>query len=232
MRHIESAFLSALILTLLAGAASAHEHWVDVASFYPAVGETVDVYVRSGHHFPQSEQVLEDKVVEGLRVWDGGESPRTIATVAHDKFRAGKLIVEHEGVHVLDLTLKRPRAKEPSFEAKTIVVVNRLKDDPARYGLGEGLELTPGEPVSSVAAGDTLSVRLTLDGEPLAGSLQVVPEKGRTRFIRTEPGKPALIPLRTAGRYLVTAQVGGRGASLVFDVLEKGLPAEREEITQ
>ena len=225
-------FLSAMLLLLLVGAASAHEHWVDVTSFYPAVGETLEVYVCSGHHFPESDLALKDKVVEGLRVWTGEDDAGILNSVVREKMRAAKITIAGDGVHVIDLTLKRPGAKAPSYEAKAIVAVDSLADDPARYALGQGLELTPGEAVSTVRAGDTLSVRLTLEGAPLGGSLQVVPEDGRTCFIRTEPDKPGLIPIRTSGRYLVSAQVGARGTSLVFEVLEDRSPAKEEEGTK
>jgi hypothetical protein len=215
----------ALILALLAEGACAHDHWVDVASFYPGIGDTLEVFICSGHHFPESGQALEDKVVEGLRVWSSDEAPVLVESVVGEKRRTAMFEIQAEGVHVFDLTLKRPRAKAPSYEGKAIVVVNRLKDDPARYALGEGLELVPLEALSSVTVGDTLSIRLTLDGKPVAGSLQVVPENGRTTFVRTEEDDPGLIPVRTAGRYLVSAQVGARGASLVLDVPRQEAPA-------
>jgi hypothetical protein len=219
--------LSAVVL--LAVDAPAHEHWVDVISFYPDLGETLEVTVCSGHDFPKSSYLLEDRVVDGLRVWNASLAPRLLQSVAREKSRTAALPVEDDGVYVLKLTLKRPRAKEPNFEAKAIVVVNPLKDDPDRYALGEGLELVPHEALSAVRPGDTLSVSLVLESEALDGSLEVIPETGRSSFVRTHAERPGLIPIRKPGRYLVSAQVGGRGCSLVFDVLLQEVTEETEE---
>ncbi|MFH1313685.1 MAG: DUF4198 domain-containing protein [Candidatus Eisenbacteria bacterium] len=220
MRQLKLLFMLVLIIGL-AERAAAHEHWVDVSSFYPDRGETLEVYICSGHHFPEGDHVLEDKVVEGLRMWTAGKTPRLIESVVDEKFRTAEIALEHEGVHIVGFTLKRPKAKKPSFEAKAIVVANPLKDDPGRYGLGEGLELVPLEAVSAIRPGDTLSVSLALDGNSIGAPLQVIPENGRTHYARTDVDAPAPIPIRTCGRYLVMAQVEGRGASLVFEVREQ-----------
>jgi len=135
-----------------------------------------------------------------------------------EKKRAGRLAVDGEGIYVLGMVLKRPRAKEPAFEAKCLIVVNRAGDDAARYRVGTGLELVPGAPVSELRAGDDLPVLLLMDGTPISGSLTVVPADGRTAYVKAEPDRPAPVPIRKSGKYLITAEVGGRACSLVFGV--------------
>ena len=210
----------AALLCLCASTASAHEHWIDVDNFYPDTQTSACVRLCSGHYFPKSSFALNDKVLVGVTVHgpDGKAAGVTIAE--EEKQRTGILVLASEGVHVVSFSLRRPRAREPSYEGKALLVVGNKGDDTSRYALGIGLELIPGKPVSELTPGDELPVSLRLNGEPLSGALSVSAEGGKTSSLRTEPDRPASLRLRKAGRYLVTASHGGRGCSLVFMVKE------------
>lgn len=226
MRHMVFAILTAMIMT--AGSITffparilGHEHWIDLKTFYPEVGETLEVYVSSGHYFPKSEHALKDDVIDRLRLLRSGADPVFLESAARKDSRLATLAASHEGVHIVHLRLKRPRAKQPNFEAKAIFVTDASKDDPKEYAVGEGLEMIPQTAISLLSPGGKLSILLVLDGEPIAGSLEIVPEKGKSAFLSTSPDSPAIIPIRTAGKYLVTAHAGGRGCSLVFEIREE-----------
>jgi len=212
-------------LALLAGApAGAHDSWIDVSDGYPEPGDTLLVYVCSGHYFPKSETAVKDNVVHRLESRVSGNEPVPIRTVSKNTRRTGALVVKTDGVYVLELTLKRPKAKTPAFEARTLVVVNREADDPGEYSRGEGLELFPGSAVSGLKVGDDLPLWLALDGERMAGSLTVTPENGKAAYLKAAPTEPAVLRIRSFGKYLVTARVKGRGCSLVFEVFGSEAP--------
>jgi len=198
----------------------AHEHWIDADCFYPGAGGTVTIHVCSGHYFPKSSFALKDKVLEGVMVQGAGGKAIAVTTAEEEKRRTGILTLASGGVHVVSFSLKRPRAKEPSYEGRALLVVGSKTDDTSRYAMGIGLELIPEKPVSELMPGDALPVSLRLNGEPLSGSLSVSAAGGKTSSLRTEPNRPASIRLRKAGRYLVTASHEGRGCSLVFMVRE------------
>lgn len=200
------------------GDAQAHEHWVDVSDFYPSKGDTVAVHVCSGHYFPKSAIVLKDKVLEGFHLWGPEQEPVDVETVAGEKRRSGVVVIEGEGVHVLEFSLRRPRAPEPSFEAKSLVVVNAEKDHWAGYGLGRGLELIPEKAISGLKVGDQLPIFVALDGKRVGASLEVLVEKGKASFLKSKSDHSAIVRIRKTGRYLVMASVRGRGCSLVFEV--------------
>ena len=206
-------------LTLLASApVCAHDSWIDVSDGYPEPGDTLQVHVCSGHYFPKSETAVKDNVIDRFEARLSGNEPVPIRTVSKNKRRAGVLVVKTDGVYVLELTLKRPKATTPAFEARTLVVVNPEADNPGAYVRGEGLELFPGSAVSDLKVGDDLPLWLALDGERIAGSLTVTPENGRTAYLKAAPAEPAVLRIRSFGKYLVTATVKGRGCSLVFVV--------------
>ena len=121
---------------------------------------------------------------------------------------------------MVGFTLKRPQARLPTYEAKAILVVGS-QDDESKYARGQGLELVPEKPLSELKPGDELPVSLMLDGKRIANPITAQPEKGKQVFLRCREDQPALVRLTGSGRYLVYANVKGRGCSLVFYVQDK-----------
>ena len=205
-------------MLVLVSHAHAHEHWIDLDRFYPGAGETVRVYVRSGHYFPKSALQLSEKVMQGVILRTPEGQTLEVETAAADKEWLGTLSPKEPGVYVLAFALKRSRAPEPNYEGKAILVAGPGGDLPDNYALGHGLELILGKRVSELKPGDELPISLALDGVSIEGELAIVPEKGKSSVARTSADQPAVVKLRDAGRYLVSASVKGRGCSLVFHV--------------
>jgi len=191
---------------------------VEVDSFYPEAGETAKVHVRSGHYFPKSVLTLSKKVMQGVVLRTPDKRTLSVDIIPGDREWTGAISRQTKGVHVVTFSLKRARADKPQYEGKTILVVGDGPDLPADYAVGSGLELVPAKSVSDLNPGDELPVLLVLDGAAVGGSVEVTPENGRAVFVKTEPGRPAVVTVRNAGRYLVTAGLKGRGCSLVFQV--------------
>ena len=210
----------AALLCVCAPIAPAHEHWLDADCFYPEAGQTVTVHVCSGHYFPKSSFALTDKVLERVTRRSPGNETAAVETVTGKKQRTGVLALTAEGTYILDFSLKRPRAREPSYEGKAILVVGDRSDHTNRYATGAGLELVPEMPISALRQGDELPVSVRLDGKRVSASVSVTAEGGKTSRLTAGPDRPASLRLRKAGRYLVTAGHGGRGCSLVFRVEE------------
>ena len=215
-----------LVMLVLVGNTHAHEHWIDLDSFYPAAGEMTAVYVRSGHYFPKGTLKLSEKVMQGAVAQTPDGQTLAVEIVAAEKEWSGTLSAEEQGVYVIAFSLKRPRAPKPNYEAKAILVAGTGGDSPERYALGTGLELIPGRPVSELRPGDELPIWLAMDGVRMEGELAAVPENGKSSVTKVSPDQPAVVKLRDAGRYLVSASAKGRGCSLVFHVRE---PDEKSE---
>ena len=211
-----------LALLVGAGGASAHQHWTDFTTLYPTPGETDSLYVRSGHNFPKTTLKVSEKVMQGVTVRTPDGQTLAVDVDAAKKQWLGALRPAGLGVYLVTFTLKRARAPKPSYEAKTILVAGAEDDAPEKYGLGSGLELIPGRVVSGLRPGDELPISLVLDGVPVGGELEVVPEDGKAVYPKTSPEQPAMFIVKTPGRYLVTGSIKGRGCSLVFQVREAG----------
>ena len=217
-----------LLLSLLAcvSSAHAHQHWIDLDSFYPSPGEADGVYVRGGHYFPKTTLKPSEKVMQGVAVRTPDGETVAVETEAAKKEWLGAFSPRAQGVHLITFVLKPARAPKPKYEAKAILVAGPGSDTAGDYTLGTGLELIPGKAVSELKPGDELPVSLALDGVATAGELEVVPENGKSVVTKVSAEQPVLVNLREAGRYLVTASIKGRGCSLVFYVRESGETSE------
>jgi len=208
------------VLTL--GVARAHQHWIDLDTFAAAQGADVGVRICSGHYFPKSALMLKGNVLKSVELLSPGGACATVPTTPAEKSRSGTLKPCKGGVHIVRLTLQRPRAPQPSYEAKTLLLTEGAHDDPASYKVGRGLELVPGKAVSQLARGDELPLFALLDGKRVAAALEVLVEGGRGAFLKTTAEQPALLRIGRTGRCLVTTSIKGRGCSLVFMVPSAG----------
>ncbi|HSG28104.1 MAG TPA: DUF4198 domain-containing protein [Candidatus Krumholzibacterium sp.] len=204
-------------LTLATGGAAAHEHWLELSSFYPETGATVKVEVCSGHDYPGSIFAVKDGITGPLTATGPGGTSSSTGTVASGKSRTASVETAQDGVWLMNLELKRPGMEFPAYEIKAILVTGSGPDDPASYALGKGLEIVPLGAISQAVKGEEIGFKVLLDGEPVGSELTVIPEKGRTAWYKTAPGEPASVPMGDRGRYLITTSVSGRGCSLVFD---------------
>lgn len=202
----------------LPAVARAHEHWLDISSFFPAKGSEVEVTVCSGHDYPGSVFALKDEVTGTLTVSCPDGNDLSLETARGEKSRSVKFAPVAAGVYLLHLELKRPKMERPAYEMKAVMITGVEKDDPSLYSCGEGLEIVPLEAISRLSAGEDLKVRVLMDGEAVASELEVIPAKGRTGWYKASPGEPAVIRVGSSGRYLITTNISGRGCSLVFEI--------------
>lgn len=225
VQSLVSALLGLFLVAWPANTVRAHEHWIDVDDFRPATPTNVTINICSGHYFPRSSFALQDKVLQDVELFAADGTTTSVQTTVLGKQRTGSVRLESEGVSLLRFTLKRPRAKAPSYEGKTILVTENGPDQIARYAVGHGLELLPLQPVTGMRPGDALPLVLLLDRQRVAGSLEASVEGGKSSFLKTEVDKPAMLRLAKPGRYLVTAHAKGRGCSLIFRIAKPGKEA-------
>jgi hypothetical protein len=198
-----------------------HDFWIAVDPPAPAVGSTGRVIVAGGHYFPRSSIQLADRLVGSFTVASPGGATATVATVFSGEAREGRLALPGVGAHVFRLAIKKPQADDAEAWATAIVhTAGAGPDDPARYRTGSGLEVVPLLGLDGAKPGDSVSLGVFRDGQPMTAKLTVTPEKGRTAWLDAEPATPARLELKTAGWYLVTATAGGRTATLTFHIRE------------
>ncbi|MBN2185420.1 MAG: DUF4198 domain-containing protein [Candidatus Krumholzibacteriota bacterium] len=211
-----------VVAAVVPGSAAAHEHWFVLDEFYPAEGDTTAFSICTGHNFPSSSMALKDNVIDrSYYIRPGPGKAEVLESVIGERSRTGVFIPEAPGVHILVFVLKRPKAEEPSFEAKAITVAGGGTDDSERYIIGRGLEIVPAVPVTALRKGSDLEVSMILDGAPVEGEIVLTSKNGKSIYRRTGIGDPAVLPLTCSGICMISGSYGGRECSLVFSVPDK-----------
>lgn len=201
----------------VSASARAHEHWIDLESFYPVKGEKTKIFICSGHYFPKSSFALSERLLH-TQVIKPDKEIIVYKTMEEKNRRVGEVVFESTGTYIIRFFLKKPQLKEPLCWANSIAIVEAENDDTTFYSLGDGLEIVPQKKISGLRKGDRLPLILLYNGKQVSSTLSISPEVGKSYFMRTEKGRPALIKIKHEGRYLIRANYKGKGCSLTFYV--------------
>ena len=206
---------AALICLLLPAAVCAHDNWITASDYFPEPGEEIILYIGNGHNFPVSDTAIPERFVGAILVTapDGSTKRAAVSTDPENNRLVSSFTAAAQGAYIVSYSVKRPGMEEPLAVGAAAVISG---EDSGRYARGEGLEISPLRKLSGLRAGDKLPLVLLLDGERIAGVLNVTPEKGRSYSMRTTAERPAEITIREAGHYLVATSRGGQAASFTF----------------
>ncbi len=178
----------ALAVLLAAPRAFAHMLWLNPSNQAPKVGETVDVGIGWGHTFPAGriDQEVKDDAIEEITALD--PDGQTVQLEQESKSNY-KLKVEKEGVYLVSARIKpvsfsltaegrkigdkkqvqnADKCTSFNMSAKALVVAgdgSKNLSTPTKLPL----ELVPLKNPASLKKGDVLPVKVTFNGEPLAG---------------------------------------------------------------
>lgn len=199
-----------IFLISLYSSGYSHEYWIDVENFYPTKGERIKVMACSGHRFPESSEVLSERVFDGIKVIDPSGSEHTYETSVDEKLmaRVAEVKVEDNGTYVITFALRRPPSRQQVYLAKSVVVVGNWSD--TRQTFGSGLEF--------VVERDFSQIRVLYNGAPIATTVSVSVDGEDNFYLRSD--RNGVIPLKitSSGKYLLTAYHKGTGVSLTFFV--------------
>ena len=201
--------------------ATAHDYWLDPGDFDLAVGSHAEILLCNGHSFPERSTDTHGYIIhETVVIKPGGDVlPLTVET--GDNGKSTKCVFETNGMHMVCLSMKGSKQKDPSYWVRALVFVG----DPARTDgtcqTGKGMEIVPGSGVSGLKVDDTLSLSVVYDGRRIRALVTITREDGRVSHIRSSPRRPAMFRIKKPGKYLVVASVAGKKCSLTFAVGER-----------
>jgi len=208
--------MALFIIGLCACTASAHEHWVDLETFYPAIGETNRISICSGHSFPKNSILLRKSLLHNLKVFLPDGKATAFKTTSQDKRWITDFVFKTEGVVIVSFSLKKPQIEEPLYRATAIVICGNTDKDKASYSTGKGLEIVPTGKLSQAKKTGTLQLILLSNGKRVSARLTILPEHGKNTILSTTEKRPAELKITKGGRYLVTTSYKGKGCSLTF----------------
>ncbi len=199
-----------LLLLFLSTNVFGHGHWIIPVS---RVGQEIKVVIGSGHHFPNSEISLSDRIIHTffVRTSLGKEIPLR-SDIKKDR-RVAKYTAALNGSYIFGFELRRPGMDESIFFGKTIV---GNKYD-ATFILGHGLEIALHAPP---VLGKDLSLSILLDGKQVAGRISILRHGGRALKLSTSKIRTAIYNVKKAGSYLLSTSYKGKESTLTFVVKE------------
>lgn len=207
-----------LFLLVFANPVLGHEHWLSVDKFYPPVNQKIEIFISSGHYFPDSELLLEKRLIHDTIIIDTKGEKMTYEIQPEGKRWVSEVVFESSGTYVLSYNLRKPPQKEPIYYAKCIVLVEGGEENISLYELGTGLEIIPRGKICSLKKGDKLPVQVLLDGNGIGISVQVSIDGKKNFHLRSDKNGNLLVPIKAQGAYLLTCNYMGKGASLTFAV--------------
>jgi uncharacterized GH25 family protein len=183
----------ALILTLLACRAMAHDFWIEPSSFRPAVGDRVTAALRVGQKLagdpvPRIPSLVERFELDGRpMIGRMGSEPAGIALVTKDGVQwigyqstASELtqdaqkFAKYLGEEGLERFVAKPENHERFYRcAKALVAAGGKSTGTFDAPLGFTLEIVPRKNPYALRAGDALPVALQFRGKPIANVLVV-----------------------------------------------------------
>ncbi len=208
---------------LVTGTAFCHYSWIDFDNFFPLPGEEVRVFLCNGHYFPKSTFAIKDRLISDAKIISYDGSISTFTTTSEKKIRSGSVVFDGTGTYTAAFLLVKPPMKEPLTCAKSIITVGNITEKEFSYELGHIFEIVPQKAISSLKPKDSLPLKLIYRDKPLKSTLivtvKVYDSRSKKNFtLRTKDDGTAVLKIKKAGKYLVTAEYKGKGCSLTFYV--------------
>lgn len=198
-----------VIAAIFIGNLNAHDHWILPSNFNPNVGDTVEIYVRSGHHFPESEMALSDKIVHEVFVITPDNQKVNISTTINDKERKGKYIVSQDGIYRLVLILKRKLSSEPNFYGMSYFSTKQSTDKKF-----EQVEYIKSQITPRFDNGKINGLQSFYDNNPISTTLNIYSDTGGNYSRITDKQGILENPFESKGCYLITTASSGITTSL------------------
>lgn len=213
------AFGIGCLILIIARTGLAHEHWITPEKNPVASGETVTILISSGHSFPNSELLLAENLLRGPWVISpSGEKSEGKVEAVGKNWRA-QVKVKEAGIYQLFFILAKPQVKTPIYTGKSLLLVGACPEKVKLEALEkDALELVPAGPLCRKKPGDSIQVKLARGPAAVAGSIQVSLAGGKSWFVQTNRDGMAEIPLKSPGKYLLTAADKGQGTSFTFEL--------------
>jgi len=204
------------LLFFVPGLALAHEYWIALEHYPPALAQAVKVVLGGGHSFPQSDIALSDRVLQETYLFTPDGKKLTYPSVEEKGRRVGEITLALEGEYLLSFSVQRPGQSEPQYCAKAIIVAGKGGKGKLSYQTGCILEIVPESEISSLRVGGELRLKVLYQGQPIRGTLQVSIEGKKNFFVQTDSQGMARLALSRPGRYLMTVSHQSKGSSLSF----------------
>ena len=202
--------LLGLFSLMLCSSASAHKIWLNPADHFPEPGSTVEIGIGWGHKYlaDRTHEELKKGMPEKIQALDPDGETVELTKIADDRY---SLKVLKPGFYLINVKnksgffTKTPEGRKWGNKTeiadavqctnyhlggKTVIMVGDSEKGFDRP-VGQALEIVPLNNPGHLKKGDTLKVRLLLDGKPVPNVLLKAAYAGFEKAEKEEPGHAA-----------------------------------------
>ncbi len=154
----------------------AHDLWIVIDNYYPAVGEKVRAKIMFSHKFPEYDILISRKqLTEFYYITPDGQKKEVVKTW-EEKMGAGKgyligeIPIEKEGTYIICASrkIKGENCAQPSEKYGKAIVTASKGNNIISQSSNNRLEIIPLITPSEMIVGDTLPLKILYEGEPLS----------------------------------------------------------------
>lgn len=195
-----------------------HEIWMFAENYHPTLNNPVNLFICSGHKFPQSSFLIRKDLIKDTYTINNGVKTE-ISFLNNKKAWEASLNLKKPGIYISVFSLVKRGKKEPFFWGRAIIDPAGSMEKNPEYSTGEGLEIIPMAPLSQWKNLNELKFRAVFNGKTVKFNGKVSVNGGKNIFLTSgESGSVALGKIKK-GKYLMTTQFKGKGCSLTFELL-------------
>jgi len=195
-----------------------HNHWFMLDNISPQPGETVQLTINSGHHFPEGTFALpENFLVRQMVISPSGQSD--FQTQVAEKQRHASFEFKEPGIYLFQFDVKKPQMKKIKYSGRMWIATRGIVEAHS-LKLGKGLEIVPQELLFSLKPGEDLAIQVLNNDQPVKAACTVFFPDGTQVLLQMNPGEATNFKLKSPGSYLLISHYNGAGSSLVFHLTE------------
>jgi hypothetical protein len=192
----------------------AHEHWIDLETFEPNLGQKTKVFVRSGHNFPKGEFVLGKNLLKELKVLTPDKKLQTFLLEQEKDARTAYVVFNTNGSYILYFVVSRPPENEEVYFGKSIV--NIKEQTSVSTKVGNKLEIVLKQ--EGLQINKKIPFQVLFEEKPTKTTVSVSIDGKKNFFVQTDKEGIGYLELKYPGKYLLTTSYKKYGCSLTFFV--------------
>jgi len=218
-----------ILLFVFTAKCLAHYPWIQMDSFHPEAGENLELTIGFGHHFPSLASFLNHKRVQNIAIYNHQkqefpmQNPSKFHFISRNKLNKGSYIVSSFAPNFFTKTTSgyKRRSKEGlnnvieceqnNWCMKSIVNIGNSQED-VDIKVGHPIEIIPLKNPLALERGESLPIRVILNGKPLQEEKVRATYMGFTsgekefaQTVKTDEKGRAEIELTNRGIWLIRA---------------------------
>ncbi len=190
----------------------AHEHWIDLETFEPQVGQKIKVFVKSGHNFPKGELVLNKRFLKEIKLITPDKNTKSYELEQEKDARTTYIVFDTTGSYVLYFSVTRPPEDEEVYFGKSVVSIKERSDVISE--VGSKLEIVSKQ--TNIQLNKKAVFQVLFDKKPIKTTVSVSIEGKKNFFVQTDKNGVFYLDIKHSGRYLLTTSYKKYGCSLTF----------------